>query len=256
MTKRLLLAALASFMAMGAAPATAEPTDVTVRVLSRDAKFVGTSMGGVRITLRDQETNEVLARGVTTGGTGNTAKIMHTDRGRRATMADASAAAYNTTLDLERPRLVEVEAYGPLAQPQAAHTVTSTQWVVPGRDLSGGDGWVLELPGFVVDVETPSAHAKLSEPGDSVRVEAAVMMMCGCPIEPDGMWDANDYEVAMTVEHGGETMEAIDLDYAGETSRFAGEIPLQGSGVYQVTVHAYDPATGNTGVDRTTFIAP
>ena len=36
----------------------AEPTDITVRVLSKDAKFVGTSMGGVRITLRDAETGE------------------------------------------------------------------------------------------------------------------------------------------------------------------------------------------------------
>jgi hypothetical protein len=256
MTQRLLLGFLISVLAITAAPAVAEPTEVAVRVLSRDAKFVGTSMGGVRITLRDRETDEVLARGLTTGGTGDTAKIMHEDRGRRATMADDSAAAYQTTLDLDRARLVEVEAYGPLAQPQAAHTVTSTQWVVPGRDLTGGDGWVLEMPGFVVDVETPSAHTKLSEPGDSVRVEAAVMMMCGCPIEPNGLWDANDYEIAMTVEHNGQTMDEIGLEYAGQTSRFAGEIPLQGAGVYQVTVHAYDPETGNTGVDRTTFIVP
>ena len=143
---------IASLLALAPITASAEPTDITVRVLSKDAKFVGTSMGGVRITLRDAETGERLASGVTAGGTGNTGRIMHQDRGRRASLADASAASFRTTLDLERPRMIEVEAYGPLAQPQAAHRVVSTQWVVPGRGLSAGDGWVLELPGFVVDI--------------------------------------------------------------------------------------------------------
>lgn len=257
MKKRILAAGLVAIATVVAGtPALAEPTDVTVRVLSRDAKFVGTSMGGVRITLRDEQTGEVLARGVTQGGTGNTSRIMHTDRGRRATLADDSAAGFSATLELERPRLVEVEAYGPLAQPQAAHTVTATQWVVPGRHLTGGNGWMLELPGFVVDVLSPAAHSTLAGGVERVRVESAVMMMCGCPIEPGGLWDANDYEVSMTVHHNGRAMAEIPLTYAGETSRFAAEIPVEGSGVYEVVVHAYDPENGNTGVDRTTFIVP
>jgi hypothetical protein len=41
--------------------AAAEPTDVTVRVLAKDSKFVGTSMGGMRIILRDAQTGEILA---------------------------------------------------------------------------------------------------------------------------------------------------------------------------------------------------
>ncbi len=235
-----------------AAPASvlAKATDITVRVLSRDAKFVGTSMGGARITLRDADTGERLAQGVTTGGTGNTARLMHDDRGRRAELADASAAVFNTTLDLERPRRIEVEAHGPLAQPQAAQTVTATQWV-----LSGGDGWVLELPGFAVDVLAPAAHTGVARDDGPVEVRASVMMMCGCPIRPGGLWDANRYEVAMTVHHDGERMGEIELGYAGQTSRFEGEVPIEGPGVYEVIVHAHDPDTGNTGVDRTTFIA-
>ncbi len=40
-------------LAASAAPGWAEPTAVTVRVIARDAKFIGTSMGGARVTLRE-----------------------------------------------------------------------------------------------------------------------------------------------------------------------------------------------------------
>ena len=96
----------------------AEPTEVSIRVLSKDAKFIGSSMGGMRITLRDAMTGEILATGVTSGGTGNTKLLMHKDGGRRAVMVDEKAGGFHTTLDLEEPRLIEVEAYGPLAQLQ------------------------------------------------------------------------------------------------------------------------------------------
>ncbi|HEX6202874.1 MAG TPA: hypothetical protein VF100_07720, partial [Thermoanaerobaculia bacterium] len=67
---RLLLPAL--LVAAAAAAAAAEETAVTVRVLSRDAKFVGSSMGGARVTIRDAETGTLLAEGVTAGSTGDT----------------------------------------------------------------------------------------------------------------------------------------------------------------------------------------
>ena len=140
------------------AMAQAEPTEITVRVLSKDGKFIGTSMGGMRVTLRDAHTGEILASGLTSGSTGDTKRIMHHDQGRRAKLADDSAAKFVTTIDLDEPRLIEAEAHGPLGQPQGAHRVVYSQWVVPGRGLSAGDGWVLELPGFVVDVLAPPAH--------------------------------------------------------------------------------------------------
>lgn len=35
---------------------------------------------------------------------------------------------------------------------------------------------------------------------------------------------------------------------------FEGALPVQRQGAYEVTVTAYDPVTGNTGADSTTFI--
>ncbi|MGI9294983.1 MAG: hypothetical protein ACR2PS_13455, partial [Pseudomonadales bacterium] len=45
--------------------ARAEPTEISVHVLSRDAKFVGTSMGGARVVIENVQTGEVLAQGLT-----------------------------------------------------------------------------------------------------------------------------------------------------------------------------------------------
>lgn len=244
------------FGLLGLAPscALAEPTDIIVRVLSKDAKFIGTSMGGMRITMRDAETGEMLATGLTEGGTGDTERIMHERGGRRAQLSDASAAKYQVTLDLDAPRLVEVEAYGPLAQRQAAQRIVSTQWVIPGRHITGGDGWVLELPGFAVDVLSPPAHVRVGD-AKEVKVRANVVTMCGCPVEPKGIWDAERYEVQAIVTVNGKQVGRVPLGFAGETSQFAGSVPVDAPGFYDVLVYAYDPETGNTGLDRTTFIA-
>lgn len=242
---------------MIAAPlaAHAERTDITVRVLSRDAKFIGSSMGGARITLRDLHSGEILASGVTVGSTGNTRTIMHDNGGRRARLTSDDAAAYTTTLDLTEPTLVEVEAYGPLSQLQSSQRVMSSQWVVPGKHLSGGDGWVIEMPGLAVDILSPPAHNRLAGARTEITLRANVIMMCGCPIEPGGLWDANKFEVRALVKRDGERLGTYDLVYAGQTSQFAVELPLTAAGLYDVTVYAYDPNNGNTGVDRTTFFA-
>jgi len=211
-------------------------------------------MGGARVVLRDAQTGEILSQGVTEGSTGDTKRIMLPEGGARAIRADDGAAKYVATLDLDAPRLIEVEAYGPLAQPQAAHRVTSTQWVVPGRHISGGDGWVLELPGYVVDVLAPPAHVKLPADTSTVSLRANVALMCGCPIVPGGLWDADTLEVRALVTRNGERLAPVDLTFAGETSQFSGAVPIEGPGLYDVTVYAYNPANGNTGVDRTTFV--
>jgi hypothetical protein len=249
----LMLAALGLAMMLPSAAAWAEPTEITVRVLSKDAKFIGTSMGGMRVTLRDAHTGEILATGLTQGGTGDTKRLMHENGGRRAHLSDQSAAKFAVTLDLAEPRLIEVEAYGPLAQPQAAHRVVSSQWVIPGRGHTGGDGWVVELPGFVVDVLAPPAHVKLKGVS-KVDVRANVVMMCGCPIEPGTLWDGDKYEVQAIVSRDGKPLTRLPMRYSGETSQFAATVPVDAPGTYDVLVYAYDPANGNTGLDRTTFI--
>ena len=251
--KKLLVTTLALFV-LCTPFALAEPTEVVVRVLSKDAKFVGTSMGGVRINLRNVETGELLATGLTAGSTGDTSKIMKSDRKRNVPISTDGSAAFSATLDIDRPVLVEARAFGPLGQRQAANTVSSTMWVVPGRPVTGGDGWVLQLAGFSVDVLAPPSHIKLTGAPQDVEVRANVTMMCGCPIEPEGLWDANRFEVAILLERNGRPAGTLPMEYAGSTSQFRAQVQITEPGAYQVTVFAHDPGNGNTGLDRTTFV--
>ena len=253
---RTIFAGLGALVLVGVVSAGAvhaEPTDVTVRIISKGAKFVGSSMGGVRITLRDANTSEILAQGQTSGGTGSTEKIMKSAHERGAPVSTEDSAKFTTTLDLETPRLVRVEAYGPMSQRQSAVTVASTQWVVPGKDVTGGDAWLLELPGFIVDVVAPQTPTKAGDAPQTINLQAHVSMMCGCPITPDGLWDANKYEVAAMLMRDGEVVRTVPMSYAGSASQFEGEVEVKEPGAYEAVVYAYDPASGNTGLDRAAF---
>lgn len=247
-----LLAGAALTLA-AAAPAAAEDTPVTVRVISQGAKFIGTSMGGARVTITDAVTGELLASGKTQGSTGDTGHIMKQAHPRGTALAKGGAAKFATTLDLAAPRRIKVTAYGPTAQTQAANTVSATQWVLPGKGIAAGDGLRLEMPGFAVDVTTPPAHVDIDGPPARVRIAANVTMMCGCPITPGGTWDANAYEVGAIVTRNGSRMGEQPLSYAGSESQFATDLTLERPGTYEVAVYAYNPDTGNTGVDKVTF---
>jgi hypothetical protein len=247
---RLTLLAVA-ISSLGFGPANAVPTEIVVRVMSKDAKFVGTAVGGAQIVLRDAESGEVLAEGLTAGGTGSTPKIMTQPHTGRDALSDADAAKFSATLDLARPRKVTVSATGPMNPKQAAMTVTSTQWIVPGKPVNGGDGWVLELRGFAVSlIDQVPAEVKLAGVARTVPLKAKVTMMCGCPTEPGGLWDANKIQVAAIVERDGKSAPAVPLAYAGQQNTFAGQIELKDAGDYVVDIYAYDPANGNTGVER------
>lgn len=164
-----------TLLALAAAPAVATETQVTVRVLSQDAKLIGSSMGGVQVVLRDADTGELLAQGVTEGSTGDTELLMGTPRERHSDLGTEGAAAYRTTLDLDRPTLVEIAVMGPLAQRQSAVAATSTRWIAPGKDLTGSAAVVVELSGFVVDVLDPPAHSRQEDLEVEVRVNLTML---------------------------------------------------------------------------------
>ena len=249
---RILLIAAATLACL-ATPAHAEPTTITVRAIAKSAKFIGTSMGGAGVTIRDTQTGELLAHGVTRGTTGSTTKIMTTPHERGASISTPDAAHFTTTLDIEQPRLVEISVYGPLAQRQAAARASVMHWLLPGQSLTG-DGLIIELPGLVVDVLAPATHVSFARPPGAVKVDANVTMMCGCPIEPGGLWDANRMRVTGTVKRNGQPAGTITLRYAGEPSQFTGTVQATEPGAYEVVVHAHDLEGGNTGLDAVTFV--
>jgi len=239
--------------AAAASTALAVPTQITVRVKAKDAQFVGTSMGGVLVTIKDVRTGKVLARGNTAGGTGSSEKIMIAPRARSVPMSDGNSAKFAASIDIEEPTLIEVTAYGPLGHVNSANKVTATQWVVPGKGISEGDAWLLELPGYVVDVQEPAVHTVMKGTPREVTITAHITMMCGCPLTPNGMWDSSKIEISAIVTKDGRHMGVVPLRYAGSPSQFTGSWNVREAGTYQAAVYAYDAANGNTGVGISTF---
>lgn len=238
---------------LASAPAWAEPTELVVRVISRDAKFIGTSMGGVRVTVRDAKTGELLAKGVTEGGTGDTDVLMKQAQTRRDGLTTEGAAEFSATINLESPRLVEVVAVGPLMAGDNAGRVSATQWILPGKHLSGGDGWVLEMPGFYISIEGPPPELEMQSAVQPIELKADVKMMCGCPIEPGGLWDADQYEIKAQLKKDGVVVDEVAMGYAGTPSQFLGSFDVNAPGAYEAVVYAYDSNNGNTGLSTTKF---
>ena len=248
----LLLASV--FVFLFAAPAVAQeavPTEVVIRAVSNDAKLLQDPVGGAKITIRAVETGEVLAEGKQTGDSGSTTKIMQQPHKRGATIYDVSGAAkYKTTLDLTRPTRVEITAEGPLDYPQAMQTASKTTVLMPGQDVTG-DGITLTLHGFIVEVL--EAGGDDLSPGARVDVRARVRMMCGCPTEPGGLWDANRYTIRAQLLNDGTVVAETPLSFTGTTSEYAGTISVPEDGASAVRVTAADSARGNFGMADTSL---
>jgi len=126
------------------------PTKIMVRAISRDAKVIGTNVGAARITITDVDTGEVLAEGLTLGGAGSTAKLIVEPRKRGESIYDTQGAAgFLATLNLDRPKMVEITAVGPLGDEQGNQKASKTMSLVPGQDILG-DGVLLEIHGFTL----------------------------------------------------------------------------------------------------------
>lgn len=237
----------AAFAMAGAA--WAEPTTITVRALADDAKFIGTSMGGVQITLRDAKTGKVLAKGLTEGATGDTAHITRAPRARGVALSAADTAAFRATIELAVPTLVKAEAYGPVGKPASAVTVSAERWIVPGQEL-GGDGWVLAFPGLVAEPAwTLGADGALN-------VTAKVTLMCGCPLQPGGDWNADDYRVNALLRAGKKEVAKANLAYAGQPSTFQTSMGQIAPGKYTLQLVASNAKTGNVGVVEREVVVP
>lgn len=252
--KRLALCSMILVSALLSQPVAAEETRIAVRALTQDAKFIGTSMAGMAVTVEDAETGEILDTGVTSGTTGNTDRIVNQPRTRYGTLSDDESAVYVSTIDIDEPRRVRVTVRGPIAQPQVRAEASSVRWVLPGKHVEGGDGWLLVVPGFAVDVLAPGAHTYVDGAPGAMTVTANVVMICGCPTEPGGTWDADAFDVQAQVRKDGEYLGTFPMEYAGQPSTYTVEVPAGELGVYDVLVTAFDERNGNSGLDRTSFI--
>jgi hypothetical protein len=226
-----------------------QETKIMIRAVARDAKVIGQHVGGARITVRDVATGEILAQGMQQAGTGDTDVIMKKPHTRGMSVYGAGdTSGFLAVLHLDKPTVVEISAEGPLGNAQATQRSSKTLLLVPGEDVLG-EGILLEIHGFIVTSLTPLPDAKVKA-GSPFEVRATVTMACGCPTEPDGLWDANKIRVVARLLRDGKVESEIPMTYAGVQNTFHTDVPVTAPGPLELQVLAMDPGSANFGMTR------
>lgn len=235
--------------------AQATETKVVVRAKAKDAKFIGSSLGGAYVIIRNTVNQEVLAEGVTTGSTGNTNLIMKTPIERGRSIVDKQTAKFLATVDIDEPTFVSIEVLSPVNHKQARVSVSTQLWLIPGKHILG-EGIILEIPGFIIDILKPRTHRyiALNSVKDSpFKIRANIVMMCGCTINKGGIWDSEKIEVRGILKKNGKPFKNITMTWTS-ANLFEGDMAITSPGNYELTVYAYNPQSGNTGVDKVNYV--
>lgn len=251
MIRKLIICLIALF----AINATATETKLIVRAKAKDAKFIGSSLGGAHVMVKNQLTGEILAQGKTMGSTGNTELIMSTPHERGMYLSDENTAKFETSIDIEEPVFIRIEVFAPINKKQAKVNAATELWLIPGKHILG-DGIIIEIPGFIVDVLQPRTHQYISLTSIKdklLKVQANVVMMCGCTINKNGIWDSEKMEVKAIVKLNDKILKEVSLNFVS-TNLFETEVLIEEKGEYEIIVYAFQNSSGNTGVDKVNYI--
>ena len=230
-------------------------TNILITVKARDAKFIGSEAGGAFVTIRNRLTGEIIADGMTYGTTGDTDLLMADSIARDAVLVTEDSAFFQFSLDFWEPIPVTITATGPMGQTQSTVSVSEDMLLLPGKDYTSGNGIMLELPGFAVDVVSPLPNAKYEfNPDIPVTLEANVMKMCGCKIEPGTPWSPERYLVEVHIYKASFYITSFTVPYSGEPGIYTHNLKLPKPGTYKMVVTAFDQKTKEAGMDTTTVI--
>jgi len=217
---------------------------------------LGREVGGARITITDVETGSILATGLQQGEAGDQIQIMRTPRMMEEPVySSRPSAAFTTTLQLQKPTVVEITAEGPLAYPASLHRTSKTLLLIPGEDLAN-DGIVLHLYGYLVHIERPTPHEPLIAK-DDVKLRASVRTLSGSLVRPHGDWDSRKIRIYGEVLIGDRVMERLQMFYDEKSRTFEAPffVPRSGDVPDGITLRviATDLSTGNSGMDQANY---
>ena len=180
---------------------------------------------------------------------------MKTAKERYQSVTDEQTAKFLAVLDIDEPVYVNIEVLAPANNKQAQAKVSTSLWLIPGKHLLG-DGVILEVPGFIIDVLKPRTHQYISLKSvkdTPFEIAANTVMMCGCTISDGGIWDAQKMEVKALVKKNEASYTEVTMKPA-DTNLFKGSFTITEPGRYEILVYAYDAQTGNTGVDKVNYV--
>lgn len=250
MKKYLLALSLLPFLCV---PAWATDTNINISVKAKDALFIGEEAGNAYVIVRDKRNGDILAEGQTIGGSGDRNKIMN-ENVRDAIITNEKSAHFSFSLDLYAPTPVSIEVSGPYGQMQSMVKASSDYLLIPGKDYARGNGIIVELPGFIVDVLSPELNRKVRFSKDvTIPLQANVTKLCACPIEKGTPWPPERYEVEASFYRGDQLLAQIKMDKLDQPGLYATNMKFQEPGIYRVMVTAFDTETKEGGVDSTTI---
>ncbi len=189
-------------------------TKLAVYVLAQDAKFIGDYTGGALVTIKHRDSGEILAQGLTTGGTGNTDKIMNTTT--NSLKIDKSSAFFLADLSIDVATPVVIEATGPMDYLNSAQQVSVSSWIYPDQMARPV---VIELPGYIVEGDYQLDNK------NQLSISAKVRMLCGCKLSPQGHWRSGDVYVWAQLRQGSNTLASVELSYDND-SRFVASFDI------------------------------
>jgi hypothetical protein len=53
-----------------------------------------------------------------------------------------------------------------------------------------------------------------------MTIAAKVTIICGCPVQPAGVWDSKKFEIAALIKKDGRSAGVLSLKYAGTPCQF------------------------------------
>jgi hypothetical protein len=217
---------------------------------------LGREVGGARVTITDVANGHILATGLQQGESGDQNQIMRTPHMMEEPIySSRPSAAFTTTLELQKPTLVEISAEGPLAYPAALQRTSKTLLLIPGQDLTN-DGIVLHLSGYLVQIERPKPHEALIAK-DDVKLRASVRTLSGSLVRPHGDWDSRKIRIYGEVLIGDRIIERLQLFYDEGSRAFEAPffVPPSKEAPDGITLRviAADLSTGNSGMDQVNY---
>lgn len=239
-------------------------TKIAVRVQANGGKYLGDDIGGAWVTIRNSQTGEILASGVTSGDSGGISDEYVPNASRRAIVTPGdtwqihwvvptpTTSCFSAELTLDHPAMLEISVFGATGGLQTAHKAVTTAWAVPGNDILAD----IEISGLLVQVIEPTTHLLLPAIGVTVPLKANVAMMCGCPINHGMLWIPSDFEVSAQVRNlgsGSIVMVPLNFSNTGLPGTFEGSYNVTEPGFYEATILAFQRSTGNTGAGQVTF---
>jgi hypothetical protein len=217
---------------------------------------LGREVGGARVTITDIASGRILATGLQQGEAGDQNQIMRTPHLMEEPIySSRPSASFITTLELQKPTVVDISAEGPLAYPASMQKTSKTLLLIPGQDLTD-DGIVLHLSGYLVQIERPKPRDPLIAK-DDVKLRASVRTLSGSLVRPHGDWDSRKIRIYGEVLVGDRIIERLQMFYDEGSRTF--EAPFfvppsrEAPDGIKLRVIATDLSTGNSGMDQANY---